>query len=218
MHRHTCRPHTNTSPWSPWAALLMLPEGRAAIEAGCHSGGDRSPRKFMPDQVTAGQWMRGRARGAAVGSTDLGGVGGPGVDPPEQLAAGDDLHGLLDLGLGVGHVAVSSLGTAVLKRTAAMWAQTRARTPFRTSCQPRAGRPPTQDRPPCPACGLSVLHLRQQPGSGFRSGDSAGLPCRAPQTGHKAAADGPDDMGLRLTAARGQRYLTQHVRPRHRGL
>lgn len=71
-----------------------------------------------------------------MGSTDLGGVGGPGVDPPEQLAAGDDLHGLLDLGLSVRHVAVSSLGTAVLEHTAAVGARMGARTPFRTSGQP----------------------------------------------------------------------------------
>lgn len=67
--------------------------------------------------------MGHRREGRPRASTDLGGVGGPGVDPPEQLAAGDDLHGLLHRGLRVRRAALSSLGSVVLEHSAAVWAE-----------------------------------------------------------------------------------------------
>lgn len=59
--------------------------------------------------------------GKGPGSTDLGRVGGPGVDPPEKLAAWNDLHSLLGLRHGVHHVTVGFLSAIILKQGTPMW-------------------------------------------------------------------------------------------------
>lgn len=59
--------------------------------------------------------MKGGAGMDGAGSTDLGRVGGPGVDPPEQLAAWNDLHCVLGLGHGVCLIPFSCPGTIILK-------------------------------------------------------------------------------------------------------
>lgn len=66
-------------------------------------------------------WMHrevGLAEGweSGAGSTDLSRVGRPGVDSPEQLAARNDLHSVLNLRHGIHHVAISLLGAIVLKQ------------------------------------------------------------------------------------------------------
>lgn len=71
------------------------------------------------------------------GSTDLGRVGGPGVDPPEQFAAWNDLHRLLNLRHGIHHVAISLLRAVVLKHRTPD-SQPRARAPLRAPVRPAA--------------------------------------------------------------------------------
>lgn len=55
--------------------------------------------------------------GQVGGSTDLGRVGGPSVNPPEEPAAWNDLHSVLDLRHGV-HFSVSVLHANGLKHRA----------------------------------------------------------------------------------------------------
>lgn len=137
--RHPCadvrvgRVHVSLGPCGRGTAYVTGLRG-AALGAGLGGSRGRGRRKVGLAEGDGGE-----------GRTDLRRVGGPAVDPPEQLAAGNDLHSFRSLGHGVPGVAVSVLRTAVLERGAQGWAPEGQRPWERL---PVAMLSPEQRRPP----------------------------------------------------------------------
>lgn len=110
------------------------------------------------------------AGGAGAGDTDLRGVGGPGVDPPEELAAWDDLHGLLSCRHCVCHVTVGLLGSVVLERGTPVVAGGEWRQRLSDQFQaPEHSQTPSNEREAAtpPVCDLSVPQRRERLGRCF---------------------------------------------------
>lgn len=156
-------------------------------------GGTRSEAPC--DHVTQGQCTEA-AGGGGAGGTDLRRVGGPGVDPPEELAAWNDLHGLLSRRHSVRHVTVGFLGSVVLEQGTPVVAGGEWRPRLSDQFQaPEHSPPPSNEREAAtpPVCDLSVPQLKERVGRCF---------CRAhphlggapPSCGRARAADDGDTV------------------------